>query len=91
MTFKCHIIKAHQILEEGGKEMLITICDVPESLRADVERAGGEIVRSWNELNDVQFKNHKMRVSAEYVHVWQPTTHHGVILYESEFSRIYIQ
>lgn len=71
--------------------MLITVCDVPDSLRADVEQAGGEIVRSWNELNDVQFKSHKMRVSAEYVRIRNPITHKAVTMLKSEFSRIYIQ
>ena len=71
--------------------MLITVCDVPDSLRTDVEQAGGEIVRSWNGLNDVQFKNHKMRVSAEYVRVRNPMTHKPVTLLKSEFSNIYIQ
>lgn len=71
--------------------MLITICDVPDFLRADVEQAGGEVVRSWNGLNDVQFKSHKMRVSAEYVKVRQPLTHKSVTLLTSEFSNIYIQ
>lgn len=70
--------------------MLITICDVPERLRTDVERVGGEVVRSWNELMDVQFKSHKMIVRDSYVKV-RDHDHHSVVLCDNEFGNIYIQ
>lgn len=38
--------------------MLITICDLPEERRSDVERSGGEVRRIWDGLMDAQFKEH---------------------------------
>ena len=70
--------------------MIITICDVPERLRADVERVGGEVVRSWNELMDVQFKSHKLMVRGNYVKV-RDSAHNFVVLCDNEFSNIYVQ
>ena len=71
--------------------MLITICDVPDRLRGIVEEAGGQIVRSWNRVNDVQFEDHKMRVTGDYVKVRQFGNSHILVLYRTEFSNIYIQ
>ena len=61
--------------------MLITVCDVPEERRSDIERAGGEVVRTWNGLMDVQFKNHKIRNDGGA---------HFLVSSE-EYSRIYIE
>lgn len=71
--------------------MLITICDVPDMLKAKITDAGGVVVREWGGLMDVQFKNHKMRIANDYVRVWQPRTPHELVVDESDFSNIYVQ
>ena len=70
--------------------MLITICDVPEHLKPEIDKVGGKVVRDWNCLMDVQFENHKMYVRDNYVKV-RSKEHAALILAFDEFSNIYIQ
>lgn len=72
--------------------MLITVCDVPEERRSDVERAGGEVVRIWNCLMDVQFKEHMINASNFGNVVIRPNNGGAKInIIADEYSRIYIQ
>lgn len=70
--------------------MLITICDVPEHFATEIADVGGEVVRHWNGLMDVQFKEHKMYVRDSYVKL-RNRNHVALILADNEFGNIYVQ
>lgn len=71
--------------------MLISICDVPEERRSDVERAGGEVIRIFNGLIDAQFKDHSIRSNGDYAIFIRPNSGgaHFVAL-SNEYSKIII-
>ena len=72
--------------------MLITVCDVPEERRSDVERAGGNVVRIWNGLMDTQFDVHTILSNEESYVTISPID--GGVNFKvppDEYSRIYIQ
>lgn len=70
--------------------MLITICDVPDKFRAELESIGGECVRTWNGNMDVQFKNCKMSVRDTYIKIRTPSRK-MFVLCDNEFTKIYVQ
>ena len=71
--------------------MLITVCDIPEARRSDVERAGGTTVRFWNGLIDAQFNNHKIRANHLRTSIRCVDGGAKFIVANDEYSRIYIQ
>lgn len=70
--------------------MVITICDVPEKFRAELESIGGECMRTFNELMNVQFKNCRMSVRDSYIKIRTPSRK-MFMLCDNEFSRIHVQ
>lgn len=72
--------------------MLITVCDLLEDRRSDVERSGGEVVRIWDGLMDVQFKEHRIRASQQG-HLCITPNDGGARFraHDVEYSRVYIQ
>lgn len=72
--------------------MLITVCDVPEERRSDVERSGGEVVRIWDGVMDVQFKEHRIRASRlGHLHITPNDAGARFYAHHDEYSRVYIQ
>lgn len=71
--------------------MLITVCDVLEERRPDVERAGGEVVRIWHGLMDVQFKEHRFATNNLGVLSIHPLTAGALFrACNCEYSNVYI-
>ena len=70
--------------------MLITICDVPEKFREELEGIGGECVRTWGGNMDVQFKSHRMTVRDKYIKL-RSNDRKMFVLCDNEFSKIYVQ
>lgn len=72
--------------------MLITVCDVPEERRSDVERAGGKAARIWAGLLDAQFDFHTILSDDENNIKISPIDGGASFrLSPDGYSRIYIQ
>lgn len=48
------------IISSNGR--VVTICDVPVTFKPELEKQGGEIIREFYGLCDVQFKDHIVKV-----------------------------
>ena len=72
--------------------MLITVCDVPQERRSDVERSGGKVARMWAGLLDAQFDYHKICSDDESNIKISPIDGGASFSFSPvEYSRIYIQ
>lgn len=72
--------------------MYITVCDVPKECEESLVAIGGEIMRSWNGLSDVQFKSDEctMVVRENYIKIRNRMIHKSELLSENEFTNVII-
>ena len=72
--------------------MILTIGFVPDDIAgAMVKSIGGEVVRSWNKLSDIQFKNHYVKISKRGdITVYNNDTRKHFILYWNEHGSVHV-
>ena len=70
---------------------MITLVMLDGKLSPDIERIGGEIVRSWNGLIDVSLKNHDMYVKEKYTKLRNRETREKLLLLNGEYCSIDIR
>lgn len=74
--------------------MIITICDVDIArVEKVISNFGGEIVRNYKGLCNIQFKDCRMTVHQTYVEVFNPkniNANYSILFDLKEFSNIYI-
>lgn len=72
--------------------MFITLCDVPTDREESLTNIGGEIMRSFNGLSDIQFDSDdfSLSVRGDYIKIRNRTMHKTAVIWEDEFTNVII-